>query len=84
MTAANSCALEQQQMIRQQTHKAVPENAEDLLVRNLIEALNRLHGDLDRIELWTAALACFRQAAPQYQPNGDHLMPPGKPATGST
>ena len=39
-----------------------PEPAEDLIVRNLIEALDRLHDDLDRVELWTAALGCFQKS----------------------
>ena len=33
----------------------MPERAADMIVRNLIEALNRLHDDLDRVELWTVA-----------------------------
>jgi hypothetical protein len=42
----------------------MPEQTEDVIVRNLIEALSRLHHDLDRVELWTAALRCFQHAAP--------------------
>jgi hypothetical protein len=34
----------------------MPKAAEDLIVSNLIEALGRLHEDLDRMELWAAAL----------------------------
>ena len=56
------------------------EQAEDLIVRNLIEALDRLHNDLDRIELWTAALSCFKGRAPEYQPGDNHMLPPPKPA----
>jgi hypothetical protein len=55
------------------------EPSEDRIVRNLIEALNRLHDDLDRVELWTAALGCFQTAAPEYRPGDHHLLPPGKP-----
>jgi adenosine deaminase len=62
----------------------VPDTAEDLVVRNLIEALNRIHADLERIEVWTAALACFQEAAPQYEPSCDHLLPPRKPAARSS
>ena len=40
-----------------------PEPAEDLIVRNLMEAINRLHDDLDRVELWTAALGCFQKSS---------------------
>jgi hypothetical protein len=56
------------------------EHAEDMIVRNLIEALNRLHDDLDRVELWTAALSSFQQAAPEYQPGRDYLLPTPKSA----
>jgi hypothetical protein len=55
------------------------EQAEDLIVRNLVEALDRLHDDLDRIELWTAALSCFQHPAPEYQPRNEHLLPTRKP-----
>jgi hypothetical protein len=56
-----------------------PEQAEDVIVRNLVEALDRLHHDLDRIELWTAALNCFRHPAPDYQASSDYLLPVRKP-----
>ena len=55
-----------------------PEPAEDLIVRNLMEAINRLHDDLDRVELWTAALGCFQSQAAEYQ-LGDHDLLPYKP-----
>ena len=29
---------------------------------------DNLDDDLDRIELWTAALSCFQHPAPEYQP----------------
>jgi hypothetical protein len=38
---------------------AMPEPAADTIVRNLIESLERLRGDLDRMELWAAALDRF-------------------------
>ena len=56
----------------------MPEPAEDMIVRNLIEALNRLHDDLDRVELWTAALGYFQSPAPEYQPGEPYLLPPQK------
>jgi len=43
-----------------------------VIVRNLIEALELLRKNLDRVELWTAALACFQHPAPEYQP-GERL-----------
>jgi hypothetical protein len=54
------------------------EHAEDMIVRNLIEALNRLHDDLDRVELWTAALCDFQKPAPEYPPENECLLPTRK------
>jgi len=53
----------------------MPDTASDTLVKNLIEALTRLQDDLDRVELWTAALICFQEPAPDYRPHGDYLLP---------
>jgi hypothetical protein len=50
--------------------------AEDLITRNLIESLDRLHEELERVELWTAALTCFLRPAPNYQPGDQHMLPP--------
>ena len=51
------------------------EHAEDQIVCNLMEALARLQDDLDRVEIWTAALGCFLRPVPEYQPVDDHLLP---------
>ena len=53
----------------------MPEPAEDQIVRNLAEALERLQEDLDRVELWTAALSCFQRPVPDYQPSERYLLP---------
>jgi hypothetical protein len=53
----------------------MPEPAEDQIVRNLAEALERLHEDLNRVELWTAALGCFQRPVPDYQPSERYLLP---------
>ena len=53
----------------------VQEPAEEMIVHNLIEALERLRADLDRVELWTAALDCFQQPVPAYEPNNRYLLP---------
>jgi len=50
--------------------------AEDVIIRNLIEALERLRGDIDRMELWTAALGCFQHPIDDYQPGDRHLLKP--------
>jgi hypothetical protein len=52
----------------------VPEPAEEMIVHNLIDALERLREDLDRLELWTAALGCFQQPVPAYEPNDRYLL----------
>ena len=52
----------------------MPEPAEDVIIRNLLESLERLRGDLDRMELWAAALGCFQQPAPDYELNERHLL----------
>jgi hypothetical protein len=52
----------------------IPEPAEDMIVHNLIEALQRLREDLDRVELWTAALGCFQKPVPTYEPNNRYLL----------
>ena len=55
---------------------SMPEPAEDVIVRNLIEALERLQEDLDRVELWTSALGQFHSPVPDYRPGHDqHLLP---------
>jgi hypothetical protein len=52
------------------------ERAQDIAVRNLLEALERLHHDLDSVELWTAALGSFAHPAPEYQPGDRYLLRP--------
>jgi hypothetical protein len=52
----------------------MPEPAADAIVRNLIEALERLRNDLDRIELWASALERFQRPIPDYHPGEQHLL----------
>jgi hypothetical protein len=54
------------------------EPAKDMIVRNLVETLNRLRDDLDRVELLTAALTHFQHAAPEYRPDAEYLLPTQK------
>jgi len=51
-----------------------PEPAEDRILQNLIEALERLRDDLDRVELWTGALGCFQRPVPDYEPGDRYLL----------
>ena len=58
----------------------MPEQAEELIVRNLIESLERLREDLDRMELWAAALGSFAHPVPTYQMDRHLLNPsPNRP-----
>jgi hypothetical protein len=58
----------------------MPEPAADAIVRNLIEALERLRNDLDRMELWTAALNRFQHPVPGYDSGDQHLLNPDSKA----
>jgi hypothetical protein len=51
------------------------QQAEELLTRNLLETPDRLHEDLDRVELWTAALSCFLHPPLEYQPGEQYKLP---------
>lgn len=55
----------------------MPEPAADAIVRNLIEAVERLRTDLDRMELWAAALDRFQHPIPDYHSGEQHLLNPG-------
>ena len=55
----------------------MPEPAADAIVRNLIEALERLRDDLDRMELWAVALDRFQHPIPDYHPGHQHLLSRG-------
>jgi len=52
----------------------MPEPAEDMILSHLIEALERLREDLDRMEMWTAALGSFQHPVPDYRPSDQHLL----------
>ena len=61
------------------------EPAEDLIVHNLIDALERLRDDLNKVELWAAALGHFQHPVPDYQPGNAYMLrgappPPAQPA----
>ena len=52
------------------------EPAKDAIVTHLVESIERLHQDLDKVELWLGALGCFRMPVPDYQPGDQYLLPP--------
>lgn len=52
----------------------MPDAAEDTIVHNLIDALEQLRHDLDKVELWAGALGSFQTPAPEYQPTDHYLL----------
>ena len=60
----------------------MPEPAEETIAQNLIEALEQLRQDMDRVELWAAALRCFQSPAPEYEPKDRCLLAAKRDATG--
>jgi hypothetical protein len=59
------------------------EPAEDRIVQNLVEALEQLRQDLDRVEMWAAALGYFQRPAPEYQPDNQYILPPSSQGAAS-
>jgi hypothetical protein len=55
------------------------EPADDLIVHNLIDALERLRDDLNKVELWAAALGQFQHPVPDYQPGSAYMLPESAP-----
>jgi hypothetical protein len=54
--------------------------ANERVVRQLQEAIDRLRADLVRVEIWASALHGFAKPIPDYQPADDvtrHLLPRG-------
>lgn len=52
----------------------MPAPAEERIIENLIESLERLREDLNKVELWAAALGCFQAPVPDYQPGDRYLL----------
>jgi hypothetical protein len=51
------------------------EPAEEVIVHNLIDALERLREELDKVELWAGALGHFQDPVPDYQPGNEYILP---------
>jgi len=54
--------------------------AEDVIVRNLIETVDRLQENLDRVELWSVVLDCFQSPSPDYERSNRYILPPSRQA----
>ena len=52
---------------------AAIEPAGEKIVRNLQQAVERLHEDIARVELWADALGCFAEPVPDYDPAEGNL-----------
>ena len=50
-----------------------PENAIDQVKRELQGAIEKMHSELDRVEILSAALNAFCQPVPEYEPRFCHM-----------
>jgi hypothetical protein len=50
-----------------------PDRAIDRLKRELHRALDHMRGDLDRIEILTAAISAFSKPVPEYESKFQHM-----------
>jgi hypothetical protein len=52
------------------------EMIERKIVCDLAEASQRVNNDLDKVEMWTAALGYFQKPVPAYCHGDRYLLPP--------
>jgi len=53
------------------------EKQEPEISKKLQEAIEQLHRDVQKVEVWAGALTGFSQPVPEYKPPADaHLLPP--------
>lgn len=57
------------------------ELGQEAIAQHLCEALNRLQRDLEQVEIWAAALTCFAQPIPDYQPADHYRLGPRAAST---
>jgi hypothetical protein len=60
------------------------EPAEEVIVHHLIDALERLREEIDRVELWAGALGHFQAPVPDYQPGNEYILPANSISTQRT
>jgi hypothetical protein len=51
-----------------------PHAPETDITRRLQQAIDKLHEDVRRIEVWAGALNAFAQPVPEYHPSNDFLL----------
>jgi hypothetical protein len=49
--------------------------ARDRITQNLREAIDRLHRDVDNVEIWAGALSAFLQPVPEYDLPHEYTLP---------
>jgi len=54
------------------------------IAKNLDETFHRLDADLERVEIWTAALTAFLEPIPDYDLDPRFLLPGTESGRGST
>jgi hypothetical protein len=47
---------------------------QEVIAKHLCEAIDRLQKDIEQVELWAAALNCFAQPVPDYEPDARHEL----------
>ena len=53
------------------------------LARRLADSIDRLHKEVEQVELWASAVSGFIQPVPDYEPDTTlvaHYLKPGRPA----
>ena len=58
--------------------KMTPDAPGQAIAQRLQEALDQLHNDVHRVEVWAGALTGFAQPVPDYTPDEDHVLSPSK------
>jgi hypothetical protein len=48
------------------------------VAHRLRDSLDRLHREMERVEIWAGALSAFVQPIPEYDLPTDFLLPPSK------
>ena len=50
------------------------EPSQETIAQHLYEAVARLQKDIELVEVWAAALSCFAQPIPEYEPDDRHRL----------
>jgi hypothetical protein len=61
--------------------KKEPKGANDALTRHLLEAVDRVRDDVEKVEFWADAVAGFSKPVPKYEPGDASVWIPTEQAT---